>query len=112
LNFVLEFEKELFDEYGNTSNYYLMRKPQEPRKSSSVEPLDPSEEVFRKKTTKYLVSIMSDEWLEESELSPKVIRLDSPSTTIYCQLTRILSMLFTIRLWVSISCLQFLLMIY
>jgi hypothetical protein len=33
---------------------------------------------------KDLVSIMSVEWLEESELSPEVIRLDSPSTTIYC----------------------------
>jgi hypothetical protein len=109
---LLELKKELFDEYGNTSNYYLMRKPQGPRKSSLVEPLDPSEEVFRKKTMKYLVSIMSDELLEESELSPKVIHLDSPSATIYCQLTRILSMLFTIWLWVSISCLQFLLMIY
>jgi hypothetical protein len=32
-NFMLEFEDELFDEYGNTSNYYIMRKPQEPRKS-------------------------------------------------------------------------------
>jgi hypothetical protein len=30
---MLEFEDELFDEYGNTSNYYIMRKPQEPRKS-------------------------------------------------------------------------------
>jgi hypothetical protein len=33
LDFMLEFEDELFDEYGNTSNYYIMRKPQEPRKS-------------------------------------------------------------------------------
>jgi hypothetical protein len=65
-----------------------MRKPQEPRKSSSVEPLDPSEEAFRKKIMKDLVSIMSDEWLEESELSPKVIRLDSPSTSIYCQINK------------------------
>jgi hypothetical protein len=31
---------------------------------------------------------MSDEWLEESELFPKVIRLDSPSTTIYCQINK------------------------
>jgi hypothetical protein len=69
LNFMLEFEDELFDEYRNTSNYYVMRKPQEPRKSLSVEPLDPSEEAVHKKTTKDLVSIMSDEWLEESELS-------------------------------------------
>jgi hypothetical protein len=85
---MLEFEDEPFAEYGNTLNYYVMRKPQEPRKSSSIEPLDPSEEAFCKKTTKDLVSIMSDEWLEELELSPEVIRLDSPSTTIYCQINK------------------------
>jgi hypothetical protein len=65
-----------------------MRKPQEPRKSSSIEPLDPYEEAFHKKTMKDLVSIMSDEWLEESELSPEAIRLDSPSITIYCQINK------------------------
>jgi hypothetical protein len=32
-HFLLEFEDELFDEYGNTSNYYVMKKPQEPIKS-------------------------------------------------------------------------------
>jgi hypothetical protein len=37
-DFIFEFEDELFDKYENTSNYYVMRKPQEPRKSS-VEPL-------------------------------------------------------------------------
>jgi hypothetical protein len=58
---MLEFKDELFGEYGNTSNYYVIRKPQEPRKSSSIEPLVPSEEAFCKKTTKDLVSIMSDE---------------------------------------------------
>jgi hypothetical protein len=42
LDFMLKFEDKLLDEYGNTSNYYVMRKPQEPRKSSSVESLDPS----------------------------------------------------------------------
>jgi hypothetical protein len=88
LDFMLEFKDEIFAKYGNTSNYYVMRKPQEPRKSSSVEPLDPSEKAFRKKTTKDLVSIMSDEWLEESDLSPEVIRLDSPSTAIYCQINK------------------------
>jgi hypothetical protein len=31
---------------------------------------------------------MSDEWLEESELSPEVIRIDSPSTHIYCQINK------------------------
>jgi hypothetical protein len=88
LDFILEFKDELFDEYGNTLNYYIMRKPQEPRKSSSIEPLDPSEEAFCKKSTKDVVSIMSDEWLEKSELSPEVIRLDSPFTTVYCQINK------------------------
>ena len=60
---MLEFEDELFDEYGDTLNYHTMRRPQKPRKSSSnEEPLDPSEEAFLKKTTKELVSIISNEW--------------------------------------------------
>jgi hypothetical protein len=31
---------------------------------------------------------MSNEWLEESELSPKMIRLDSPSISINCQINK------------------------
>ena len=75
-DFMLEFEDELFDEYGNTSNYHTMRRSQKSRKSSShEEPLDPSKEAFLKKTTKELVSVISNEWLEESELSSDVILL-------------------------------------
>jgi hypothetical protein len=44
--------------------------------------------AFLKKTTKELVSVISHEWLEESELSSDVIRLDSPSTSIHCQIHR------------------------
>ena len=63
---MLEFKDELFDEYRDTSNYHTMRRPQKPRKSSSnEEPLDPSEEAFLKKTAEELVSIISNEWLEE-----------------------------------------------
>ena len=69
-DFMLEFEDELFNQYRNTSNYHTMRRPQKPRKSSTnEEPLDPSEEAFLKKTMKELVSIISNELLEESELS-------------------------------------------
>jgi hypothetical protein len=32
--FMLDFEDELFAEYGNTSNYYSIRKPQKSKKSS------------------------------------------------------------------------------
>jgi len=86
---MLKFKDELFDEYGNTLNYHTMRRAQKSRKSSShVEPLDPSEEAFLKKITKELVSIISNEWLEESELSSDVIRLDSPSIFIHCQINK------------------------
>jgi hypothetical protein len=37
---------------------------------------------------KELVSIMSNEWLEESELSPEVICQDSPSIIINCQINK------------------------
>jgi hypothetical protein len=89
LNFMLDFEDKLFTEYGNTSNYYSVRKPQELKKSSLYkEPLDPFEEGFLKRTTKELVSIISNEWLEESELSSDAIHLGSPSTSIHCQIHR------------------------
>jgi hypothetical protein len=86
---MLEFEDELFAEYGNTSNYHTMRRPQKPRNSSfHEETLDPSKEAFLKKTTKELVSIISNEWLEESELFSDVIHLDLPSISIHWQINK------------------------
>ena len=38
---------------------------------------------------KELTTIVSNEWLGESKLSPKVIHLDSPSTSIHCQIRKI-----------------------
>ena len=87
-DFMIEFEDELFDEYGNTLNYDTMRRPQESRKSLHEEPLDPSEEAFLKKTMKELVSIISNEWLEESKFSSDVIRLASSSISIRCQINK------------------------
>jgi hypothetical protein len=80
-NFMFEFEDELFDDYGNTSKYHMMKKPKEYINPSFI---DPSEKEFFKKTTKELVSVLSDEWLEESELSPEIIHLNSPSIIIRC----------------------------
>jgi hypothetical protein len=77
-DFMLDFEDELFTEFGNTSNYHIMPKPQEPRESKNINFLHPDEVEFLKKTMKELVSILSDEWLEESELSKEIIHLDSP----------------------------------
>jgi len=37
---------------------------------------------------KELTTIISNEWLGESKLSPEVIRLESPSTSIHCQIRK------------------------
>jgi hypothetical protein len=85
LDFILEFEDELFNDYGNTSKYHMMKKHQEYKNPSFI---DPSKKEFFKKATKELVSVLSDEWLKESELSPKIIRLDSPFVVIRSQLDK------------------------
>jgi hypothetical protein len=46
---MLEFEDELFDDYGNTSIYHMMKKHQEYKNPSFMYP---SEKEFFKKTTK------------------------------------------------------------
>jgi hypothetical protein len=63
-------------------------KPQESRESKNINFLHPDDVEFLKKTTKELVSVLSDEWLEELELSNEIIRLDSPSITIQCQIDK------------------------
>ena len=53
LDFLLEFEDELFDEYGDNSNYHTIRRPQKPWKSSSLEEiLDPSGKLSLKRLRK------------------------------------------------------------
>jgi hypothetical protein len=75
-----KFEDELFSNFGNV-NYYAIRKslaPSAPNQHLS----NPTKEKFLKKTMKELTTIVSNKWLGESKLSPEVIRLDSPSTSI------------------------------
>jgi hypothetical protein len=87
-DFIFEFEDEYFTEFGNTSNYHTVRKPQSSKSSTPEKILDFTDRAFLKKTTKELVSVISHEWLEELELSIDIIRLDSPSTYIRCQIHR------------------------
>jgi hypothetical protein len=80
-----KFEDDLSSDFGNTSNYYAIRKSSAPSAPNQHLP-DPAKEKFLKKTVKELTTIISNEWLGESKLSPEVIRLDSPSTSISCQI--------------------------
>jgi hypothetical protein len=83
---MLDFEDELYADYVNTLKYH--RKPRKTKKLSNQELLDPFDKAFLKQTTRELVSIISNEWLEESELSSDVICLDTPYITIQCQIDR------------------------
>ena len=56
LEFLQNFEEDLFEDYGNTSKYSYQRRPQVP-----VPPLDPSEMEYLRETIKGLTIKMSDE---------------------------------------------------
>jgi hypothetical protein len=79
---LFDIENDLFTYFRNTSNYYLIKKPQQPINFATIYPTHSDEIDFLKKTTKELISILSDEWLEESEFSNEIIRINSPSITI------------------------------
>jgi len=68
-DFMLDIESDLFVDFGNISNYHSIDKPQSGHSSICLT----NEYQLRE-----LISIMSREWLEESELSSEEIRLDTP----------------------------------
>jgi hypothetical protein len=82
---MFEFEEDLFSNFGNTLNYSAIRKSLAPS-APNQHLFDPTEDKFLKNTVKELTTIISNDWLSESELSHEVIRLDSPSTSISCQI--------------------------
>jgi hypothetical protein len=69
---LFDIEDDLFTDFENTSNYHLIKKPQQPRNFTTIDPTHSDEVDFLKKTTKELISILSDEWLEESEFQMKL----------------------------------------
>ena len=75
LEFPFEFEEDIFEDFGNTSNLLVQVSPLAHTTSS-----DPHEESVHIEHIKSLLSVMSYEWLREVELSPKVARIIFPST--------------------------------
>ena len=79
--FPFEFEDDLFEDFGNTSNYPCTRKPPVPIPST-----DPIEATFLRENVKKITSIMASEWSREVELSPEVLRINAPPSTIPCNI--------------------------
>jgi hypothetical protein len=74
------FEDEFHEDFGNASKYSYQKRPPVP-----VSPLDPLDKEFLRESVKELITIMSNEWVEEAELSSEEIQIHTPSLTIQCK---------------------------
>jgi hypothetical protein len=70
LELPFEFEEDIFEDYGNTSNYPIQVRPQ-----AKTTPFEPHEESMAIEHIQSLLAIMSYEWLTQVELSPEVTRI-------------------------------------
>jgi DNA helicase HerA-like ATPase len=74
------FDDDLFEDFGNTSNYLCQKKPPTPNP-----PSDLLDKEFLRKSIKELSAILSIEWLEETEQSMEEIVILTPPSTIQCK---------------------------
>jgi hypothetical protein len=79
--FPFEFEEDLFEDFGNTSNHFHQKKPQVP-----IGPTEPLDKAFLKETVKDLTAIMSSEWVKERKPSSEALQILAPSLTIQCNI--------------------------
>jgi hypothetical protein len=64
----LAFEDDLFEDYGNASNYQCRGKPPIPINSP-----DPEEIAFFRDTVRELIAIMTQEWSKELKQSSEIL---------------------------------------
>jgi hypothetical protein len=81
LEFLHSFEEDLFEDFGNTSNYLCQKRP-----PVSITPFEPYEKEFLQETIKELTTFMSDEWLREGESSSDPLQISHPSSLIWCRI--------------------------
>jgi hypothetical protein len=77
LEFSHSFEEDLFEDFGNTSNYSCQKRPLVP-----VTPPEPYEKEFLWETIKELTTLMSAEWLREGGLFLEPLQIKHPSFSI------------------------------
>ena len=69
-----------FSKFVNVLNYHSVKRP----RRNSRESFDPPKDIPCGRTSRELVSVISNEWLEEWELSNEITHLDSSSIPIHC----------------------------
>src|SRR6185295_12034775 len=75
-SFSESIKPDVFEDFGNTSRYFCQKRPPSP-----ITPTDPLEENFLRETIQELTTLISNEWLQEGELSLSPISLNSPSSS-------------------------------
>jgi len=85
LEYPLNIETDLFADYGNVSKQPVQNRNHNAPKEQVSSRL---ESCYLKATAQELMTVMSSEWLKESEASSDVIRLLSCFTTIRCLISR------------------------
>jgi len=85
LEYPLNIEMDLFADYGNVSKQPMQKRNHNAPKEQVSSRL---EACYLKATAQGLMTVMSSEWLKESEASSDVIRLLSCFTTIRCLISR------------------------
>jgi hypothetical protein len=75
------FEDEFHEDFGNTLKYSYQKRP-----LVLITPLDPLNKGFLRESIRELTTIMSNEWVEEAELSSEEIQICTPSSTIQCNI--------------------------
>jgi len=81
---MFEIEDDFFDDFGNTTFYHKIIQPQQTR-DFNPNFSHPDDLKFHIEVIRELICILGDDWLIESEQSPKVIRFNSPSVVIKLQ---------------------------
>ena len=81
LEFLQNFEDNLFEDYGNTSNFFYQKRPLD-----HVTHIDLPEEDYIRETIQELTIVIGNEWLQEGELALNPIQFDSPSSSFRCHL--------------------------
>jgi len=87
LEYPLNIETDIFVDYGNVSKQPVQKINHNVPKEQVSSPL---EACYLKAAAQKLMTVMSSEWLKESEASSEVIRLLSCFTTIRCLTSRTL----------------------
>ena len=83
-SFPFEFEEDLFEDFGNASNFPVQVRPLV--HPAPIEDDGPHSEPFLLEHIKGLSAIMSREWSAEAELSTEVAQIIAPSDVLPCVL--------------------------